>query len=223
MAERGEFSERLTLLPFLKRDTSKSVLSASHMRVTHFSRPNAADSMGLIACGEADWRSRSGGNDLRRVVESSAAADQAAGLPATKHQMARKSREKCRRPRGSSCNLCRGDVGCNAQRVRLPENLPSGVRINFFCLFWPWGKFSGYLSETVAPLHPTPLKPFIYKVLCGVQRGVQQGATGCNEGETEGLLNPLHPHVSNGYITCFPCRVQWCTGSSLPNFSRRVF
>jgi len=223
MAERSEFSEGLTLLPFLKRDTSKPVLSASHMRVTHFSRPHAAGTMALTASGASQNPPKLTGTDMEPMAPSPMGADQAAGLAGIKHQMARKSREKCRRPRGSSGNLRRGGLGCNAQRVRSAEKLSGGVRINFFCLFLPWGKFSGYLSEIAAPLHPTPPKSFIYKVLCGVQRGVQRGATGCNGGETERPSNPLHPHVSIGYITCFIFRVQWCNALSLLNFSRRVF
>ena len=222
MAERGGLPQRVGLPPFLERDTLKPVLSASDMRVTHFSRPGAADTMGQIVSCASHNPSEFTGTDME-LAPSSTGADQAAGLAVIKHQMARKSREKCRRPRGSSGDPRRGDLGCNAQRVRSPEKLSGGVRIKFICLFLAWGEFSGYLSKTVAPLHPTPLKPFIYKVLCGVQRGVQQGATGCNGGETEGLSKPLHPHVSSGYITCFPCGVQWCNGLSLLNFSRRVF
>ena len=106
---------------------------------------------------------------------------------------------------------------CNDQREAQPKYLSLVPHPKFFCLFYPQGKFLRHSFETVAPLHHIQFKSFISKVLCVVQRGVQEGATGCNAGETEGLVFTLHHGLKQGPARDCARMVQWCTGSDAHN------
>ena len=67
-----------------------------------------------------------------------------------------------------------------------------------------------HLPKIAAPLHPFNLKFFIINKLSRVQRGVQEGATGCNGGATEGLSGALHPDLNPLPSRVYPQMVQWC-------------
>ncbi len=71
-------------------------------------------------------------------------------------------------------------------------------------------KYLRLLPKIAAPLHPFNLNSFIINKLSKVQRGVQEGATGCNGGATEGPSGALHPDLNRPPLRVYPQMVQWC-------------
>ena len=136
--------------------------------------------------------------------------------PGPHHPMAGESRGKGTRPRRNR-PLSHVPAGCNARILQRMKTARFGLSPYFFCFFCPQETFCGYRAETVAPLHPTPHRFFIFNGFVGVQRGVQQGATGCNAGATEEGFLALHPHVSMRNITLLSYRMKWCTAFRSPN------
>ena len=138
--------------------------------------------------------------------------DYAARAHGTLRPMAARSRRNVGAPRPGVHSCACLQSGCNGQGNEQASNLCFGSFPKFFCLFYPQAKFLTFLSETVAPLHHFQFKSFIIKVLGVVQRWVQEGATGCNGGETEGPFFTLHHGLKQAPALDYARMVQWCTG-----------
>jgi hypothetical protein len=152
-------------------------------------------------------------NEGVATVESSAGfstirAEQGQG---TLRPMAARSRRNVGALRPEIHNSAHRRSGCNGQRKEQASNLRFESSCIFFCLFYTQAKFLTLLSKTVAPLHHFQFKSFIIKVLGVVQRWVQEGATGCNGGETEGWFFALHHALTQGLARHYAQMVQWCT------------
>lgn len=107
----------------------------------------------------------------------------------------------------------RSGMGCNAQDKFGPQSQKN-------LIISTQGMFLRHLSKIAAPLHHFILRLFIINILRGVQRGVQQGATGCNAGATEATFRALHPELKSIPSRVLPCLVQWCNAKNVNrNFS----
>ena len=127
-----------------------------------------------------------------------------AGRAHIKQQMAQKSRRIFAAPRLMT--------GCNAQDKIVSISISYQSQSSFFTLFCPQGKFWTHLSKTVAPLHHLHFLFNIIHWLIGVQRRVQEGATGCNGGVTESSFLALHPGLKPRQFLFYALLVQGCTG-----------
>jgi hypothetical protein len=121
-----------------------------------------------------------------------------------KQQMAQKSRRDFAPPRLMA--------GCNAQDRIVSILISFQSQSSFFTFFCPQGKFWTHLSKTVAPLHHLHFLINIIHWLIGVQRRVQEGATGCNGGVTESYFLALHPNLKPRQFLFYALLVQGCTG-----------
>ena len=131
----------------------------------------------------------------------------------TLRPMAARSRRNVGAPKAGMHSIACLRSGCNGQGKEQASNLCFGSFLKFFCLFYPQAKFLTHLSETVAPLHHFHFKSFIIKVLCVVQRWVQEGATGCNGGETERPIFRVAPRPKRkDWQGIMP---EWCSGAPL--------
>ena len=179
MAKCSDFSERVRP-PIPKRNTLKSVLPTSHMRVTRFSRPNETYCTGLtgsVKSGDGPWRALT---DMGHVVESSNGSDQAAGQRGIKHQTARESREKWTRLRGFFSPSGIRPSGCNAFKGGSPEHVSSVCPPSFFAFFWPGGNFLDIFPKTLHRCTLPNLNPLFIRFCVGCNAGcsrVQRGAT----------------------------------------------
>lgn len=103
-------------------------------------------------------------------------------------------------------------AGCNAQDRIVSIFISCQSQSSFFTFFCPQGKFWTHLSKSVAPLHHLHFLFNIIHWLIGVQRRVQEGATGCNGGVTESDFLALHPDLKPRQFLFYALLVQGCTG-----------
>ena len=109
----------------------------------------------------------------------------------------------------------RSGAGCNAQEKLGPQGQKN-------LIISTQGMFLRHLSKIAAPLHHFISKSLFINGLYGVQRGVQQGATGCNAGATEATFRALHPELKSIPSRVLPYLVQWCNAKNVnKKFSRR--